>query len=152
MKSVQIYFPESDVSVAANLLVDEEPELCQQLWDAIETPSKMVIHHTISTGDVFVAFPRPPKHPPVTGTQAQPVGRNTNVLWSDLKCGDIFWRGWNIGVAYGKCTEPLNPGGCIAARVDEADLEQFHKACKNAWYHVYFLHQTPSIIVSRKEA
>lgn len=151
MKTIQINFPESDVTVTANLLVEREPELCQQLWDAIETPSRMVCHHTISTGDVFVAFPRPPKEPPVTGTQAKPVGRHTDFLWSDLQPGDIFWRGWNCGVAYGPCTEPMNPGGCLAAQVILEDMDRFVAACKNVWYTIYFHHQTPSIVISRKE-
>lgn len=151
MKTISIKFPESDVTVTAELLLDEEPELCSQMWDYLEEPKKMACHHTISTGDVFVAFPRPPKHPPVTGTQAQPVGRHTEVLWSDLQPGDVFWRGWNCGIAYGNCTEPLNPGGCIVAKVIDEDMEVFKKACKTVWYSIYFHHFTPSVVLARKE-
>lgn len=149
MKKIKISFPESNIEVTANLLLEEEPDLCRQLWDAIEEPSRMACHHTMSTGDVFVAFPRPPKHPPITGTQANPIGRKS-VLWSDLTAGQLFWRGWNIGVAYGECTEPLNPGGSVVAQVDEECMENFIEACKVVWNCSYFKHCLSSIVISRE--
>jgi hypothetical protein len=150
MKKLQLYFPGSDIKVTANLLWDQEPELCQQIWKAIASPSKMVCHHTISTGDVFVAFPRPPKDPPVTGTQANPIGKES-ILWSDLKAGDIFWRGWNVGIAYGKCTEPLNTGGALVGKVEEDDLPIFKAACEVVWDAYYYKHCICCVVLSRKE-
>ncbi|NLC10931.1 MAG: DUF3830 family protein [Firmicutes bacterium] len=149
MKKISIYFPESNITVRASLLEEEEPELCQLLWEAVKEPLRMACHHTMSTGDVFVAFPRPPKHPPQTGTQAKPLGRK-NVLWSDLQVGQLFWRGWNMGVAYGKCTEPLNPGGSVVAQVDEEDLDAFVEACQEVWNCCYFKHCLATIVVKRE--
>jgi len=150
MKKIEVYFPESDIAVTAALLESEEPELCQQLWTAVKEPLRMACHHTMSTGDVFVAFPRPPKHPPQIGTQANPIGRK-EVLWSDLQVGQLFWRGWNMGVAYGKCTEPLNPGGSVVAQIDVKDVDDFIKACKEVWNCSYFKHCISSIVIRRKE-
>ena len=150
MKKIEVYFPQSDISVTADLLEEREPELCCQLWDAVKEPSLMACHHTMSTGDVFVAFPCPPEHPPQIGTQANPVGRY-GVLWSELEAGQLFWRGWNMGVAYGKCTEPLNPGGSVVAQVIEADMDDFIKACKEVWNCSYIKHCISTISIKRKD-
>lgn len=150
MREINVYFPESDITVTASLYEEQEPELCKQVWEYVKEPVRMACHHTMSTGDVFVAFPRPPKHPPVTGTQANPIGR-VETLWSEMEVGEIFWRGWNCGICYGKCTEPLNPGGSVVAKVNEEDIDKFVAACKEVWNCSYFKHCISSVVLSRKE-
>lgn len=52
-KMILIEFPLRKTGIPATLLVQEEPEMCQTLWDLLGQPMKMICHHTLSTGDYF---------------------------------------------------------------------------------------------------
>jgi hypothetical protein len=51
-KMILIEFPFRKTEIPATLLVQEEPEMCQTVWDLLGQPMKMICPHTLSTGQV----------------------------------------------------------------------------------------------------
>ena len=68
---IEIEWPEMQVSVRASLLEEEEPELCEILWENLES-AEAVLRHPVLTGEEFSGESRPPRHPVQSGTQASP--------------------------------------------------------------------------------
>jgi hypothetical protein len=79
-RKIMIEFPDIKSKFSATLLDEEEPELCEKFWQVLETPLKMICHHTLSTGDLFEGYGRPPIHPVEVGSQANPIGRKQWLL------------------------------------------------------------------------
>jgi hypothetical protein len=150
-KKILIEFPDVDIMCSATLLDEEEPELCDRFWKALEKPLKMICQNTLSTGDYFVALPRPPKHPLKVGSQANPIGRK-RWLVSQLDPGMLVYSGCAMRVAYGPhVTEPLLAPGSVIAKVDEESIDDFLKAGKSVWNAQYMTHRLVTITFKRKE-
>ena len=150
-RKIILEFPDADIEVSATVLDQEEPDLCDTFWKNLETPLKMACQNTLSTGDLFLGWPRPPKHPVKVGTQANPIGRKGWLL-TRLDPGMIIYSGVQLFVAYGPdITEPLLAGGSVVAMVDKEDLYNLMKAGKSVWNAQYMRHRLVTMTVRRKE-
>ncbi|HYC20239.1 MAG TPA: hypothetical protein VEF35_06430 [Candidatus Bathyarchaeia archaeon] len=151
-KMILIEFPFRKTGIPATLLIKEEPEMCQILWDLLGQPMKMICHHTLSTGDFFHGCGRPPKHPIVIGSQATPLGKKL-LLLSQLKPGSIVYMGGHdIAIAYGPdMTEPLVARGPAVARVSKAFLEELYEAGRKIWNAQFITHQLQTITLKRQD-
>ena len=76
MKRITLEFPNGTV-VRAVLLEEEEPELCENLWEFAKEEQSLICHNTLSTGNSFVAFRRPSRSPNTESHLANPIGRKT---------------------------------------------------------------------------
>ena len=150
-RKIEIEFPEAEIKVYATLRDNEEPEMCDRLWEILEKPVRMANAHTVSTGCFFDARPRPPKHAVKVGTQAKNIGRKKS-LYCDLEPGTVLYSGYEIGICYGDhITEPLTTSGTFVAEVDKENMDDLYKAGKFVWNAQYFTHLLTTTIVSRKE-
>ena len=150
-RKIMIEFPDADIEISATLLDQEEPELCDTFWKSLETPLKMACQNTLATGDLFLGWPRPPRHPVKDGTQANPIGKKRWLL-TRLDPGMIIYSGVQLFVAYGPhITEPLLAGGSVVAMVDKEDLDNLMKAGKSVWNAQYMRHRLVTMTVRRKE-
>ena len=151
-KCILMQVPGLEREVSANLLVDEEPEMCELLWSVLEKPMKMICHHTLSTGDYFQACGRPPMHPVTVGSQASPIGKE-RMLLCRLESGSILYvGGHDIAVAYGPTnTEPLMARGPVVAKAPSDKLEDIWKAGRVVWHAQYMTHELVTITVRREE-
>lgn len=151
-KMILIKFPFRKTGIPATLLIHEEPEMCQIVWDLLGQPMKMICHHTLSTGDYFHGCGRPPKHPIAIGSQATPLGRK-QLLLSQLKPGSIVYSGGHdIAIAYGSdLTEPLMARGPVVARVSKDFLGALYVAGREIWNAQFITHQLQTITLKRKD-
>ena len=62
-KYIEVEIPEAKITVTALLNEAEEPEMCERFWELLKEPLKGMNCHTLSTGCLFDARPRPPRHP-----------------------------------------------------------------------------------------
>lgn len=151
-KLIEIEFPEIQVSVRASLLEEEEPELCEILWENLENPLKLFCRHPVSTGEEFSGESRPPRHPVQSGTQAQPLGRK-RWLFSRIPPGSvvyaIFGGYGGLSLVYGPCTEPLSARGSVVGKVVEEDIGNMLKAGRAVWDAQYMTHR-PIFMVARR--
>ncbi|MBX3598575.1 MAG: hypothetical protein KF874_13475 [Rhizobiaceae bacterium] len=155
VKRILIEWEGFDKKVPAVLLEDEEPEICKEVWEALETSWKMWPWHTTSTGDFYSAQARPPRHPVALGSQATPrMGKGGRPLFlCDLKPGSLAYPGGlQISFAYGDDnTEPLPAKGPVFARVPDEYLKDFYEAGRHVWNAQYRTHKLVTINVSREE-
>jgi len=151
-KMILIEFPLRKTGISATLLIQEEPEMCQTLWDLLGQPMKMICHHTLSTGEYFHGCGRPPKHPVAIGSQATPLGKN-RLLLSQLKPGSIVYSGGHdIAIAYGPdLTEPLVAKGPVVARVSKDALGELYEAGRGIWNAQFITHHLQTITLKRKD-
>ncbi len=150
-RKIEFYFPEMEKRILATLCDEEEPELCDLLWENIAQPLKATCHNTLCTGDLMVVYPRPPKEPTKVGSQAHPVGRKL-VRFDDLDQGMIVYGGAKIYVAYGDhLTEPVSSSGSVVAKVDDEYRKEIYHAGKSVWNAHQISHQFVTMIVRRKE-
>jgi hypothetical protein len=151
-KMILIVFPFRKTGIPAILLIKEEPEMCQTVWDLLGQPMKMICHHTLSTGDYFHGCGRPPKHPIAIGSQAAPLGKK-RLLLSQLKLGSIVYSGGHdIAIAYGPdLTEPLVARGPVVARVSNDFLGELYEAGRGVWNAQFITHQLQTITLKRKD-
>jgi len=149
-KMIVIEFPFEKTGIPATFLSQDEPEMCQTLWDLLDQPMKMICHHTLSTGDYFHGCGRPPKHPIAIGSQCDPLGRK-RLLLSRLKPGSVVYSGGHdIAIAYGPdMTEPLVAKGPVVAKVSEESLGQLYEAGKRIWNAQFITHQLQTITLRR---
>ncbi len=152
-KTILVEFPYRKTGIPATLLVEEEPEMCQTLWNLLEQPLKMICQHTLSTGDYMQGCGRPPRHPIAVGSQATPLGRK-RLLLSKLEPGSILYSGGHdIAIAYGPdVTEPLVARGPVVARVDEQFLGEIYEAGRKVWNAQFITHKLMTMTLKRKEA
>jgi hypothetical protein len=152
VKTILIEFPFKKTGISATLLIEEEPEMCQTVWDLLGQPMKMICHHTLSTGDYFHGCGRPPKRPVAIGSQATPLGKR-RLLLSQLKPGSIVYSGGHdIAIAYGPdMTEPLVARGPVVARVSEDLLGELYEAGRKIWNAQFITHQLQTITLKRKD-
>jgi len=151
-KTIEIEFPFRKIGVPATLLIQDEPEICQTLWNLLGQPMKMICHHTLSTGDFFHGCGRPPKHPIAIGSQATPLGKR-RLLLSQLKPGSVVYMGGHdIAIAYGPdMTEPLVARGPVVARVSEEFLGELYEVGRKIWNAQFITHQLQTITLKRKD-
>jgi len=147
MKRICLEFP-NKMQIHATLLEEEEPELCESLWDFIEEEQHFICHNTLSTGYSFAAFPRPTRSPNTDSHLANPIGRN-KIGYTKLKCGDLIWSGSKLYVVYGTCTEP-SIAGAVTAIVDSEELDALVAAGLNVWDHTYYYHKLAVLKVRRE--
>lgn len=150
MRKVEFYFHNSDITVTGKVLEEKLPQIADEMWDFIETPRKCYAHHTLSTGGDIVLKPVPTYEPVKIGNQSNPLGGDIP-YFTDMKPGQINWRGSTWGVIYDKCTEPLNSGGPVMIEIEEENLESFCKACYDLWRQTSLYHNVGIVTVSRKE-
>lgn len=152
MRKVKMTFPNGFVARAIVNDV-EEPKAGDSLWEAVEKPLKIACHNTVSTGRGFLGFPRAPREPRKLEYQGETVYTGKNVkLLTDAVAGELYIRDvWSYFFIWGDCTEPLNPGGPLAARVVPEDLDGYIKACHDVWMHTYFYHKLAVIVMEREE-
>ncbi len=151
-KTIEIEFPFRKIGIPATLLIQDEPEICQTLWNLLGQPMKMICHHTLSTGDFFHGCGRPPKHPIAIGSQTTPLGKK-RLLLSQLKPGSVVYMGGHdIAIAYGPdMTEPLVARGPVVARVSEEFLGELYEAGRKIWNAQFITHQLQTITLKRKD-
>jgi hypothetical protein len=151
-KTILIDFPFKTTQIPATLLFEEEPEMCQTVWDLLGQPMKMICHHTLSTGDFFHGCGRPPKHPMAIGSQATPLGKK-RLLLSQLKPGCIVYMGGHdVAIAYGPdVTEPLVARGPVVARVSRDLLGELYEAGRKVWHAQFITHQLQTMTLKRQE-
>ena len=146
MKEIKITFTNGAV-ISAGVRESEEPELAESMQRFFEEPKKLICHNTLSTGDSFAAFPRPPKSPVKAGHLGKTIGRN-RLHYTELKAGDLIWSGTKLYVCYGKCTEP-GLIGAVVAQVKQEEIPEFVRACNDVRNHTYFYHKMAVITVER---
>lgn len=150
MSTIKITFP-NGFTANAKLREKEEPECVAAALEFLKDgPCKCVNYHTVSTGDLFGVFPRPPRHPVPAGSQVNYVGSESKMIY-DLLPGDISWQGFNFVFNYGPCTEPVYLGGPVIAVVDEDDLPGWIEACRDCWFHQYIYHKVVIITIEKGE-
>lgn len=150
MREVQIYFHNSKITVTGKILDQDNPELADEMWDFIEKPQKCYTHHTISTGGDIVFKPLPPYEPVKIGNQSNPRGKAIP-FFTDMKPGQINWRGSSWGVVYDKCTEPMTSSGPVLIEILPECMEEFYNGCYDLWHQTSLYHNVGLATVSRKE-
>lgn len=149
---IEIEFPESNIIVTAQLNEKEEPEMCERFWRLLDKPLKTMNCHTLSSGCLFDARPRPPKHPVKIGFQASNLAL-VKRLYSELTPGMVLYSGYEITTCYGEhITEPLLTSGSYIAQVIEQDLKKYYDAGKYIWIAQSFEHIPTMTIFHRKGA
>lgn len=146
MKEIKITFPTGEL-IRAAVQEQAEPELSESLWAFFDTPKQLICHNTLSTGDSFASFPRPPRSPVRAGHLGKTIGRN-RIHYTELKPGNLIWSGTKLYVCYGRCTEP-GLIGAIVAQVRPEDLPAFVKACTEVRNYTYLYHKMAVITVER---
>ena len=148
-KKIELEWPSEEIKVVATLLEEEEPELCDLLWENLEEPLKMFCRHPVSTGQEFSAAARPPRHPVKTGLV---LGR-TKRMFSEIKPGSINYsvHGGYGGLSYyyGPCTEPITVSGAVVGKVSEGEMPELIKAGMAVWNAYYMLHE-PILMYARR--
>ena len=149
VKSIIIDFPSIGLSVRAELWEEEEPELCETLWESIGSSVRMVCRHPVSTGQEFSAEARPPRHPVKSGFA---VGRK-RYLYTMVPLGGVVYAvtgGFGgLSLFYGRCTEPLQIRGSVIGQVVLSDMDKAAKAGKAVWDAQTQEHK-PMVIVVRR--
>jgi hypothetical protein len=152
-RKIEFELAEIGIKFYASMLFEEEPELCYALWKYLEQSVRLFCRHPVSTGEVFFAESRPPKHPVKTGTQAQPLGRK-KWLFTRIPPGSVVYSVFGgyggISLVYGPCTEPLPPGGSVVAEVNDDDMYKLIRAGRTVWTAQYFTH-SPMMMIARRE-
>jgi hypothetical protein len=148
-RKIVLEWPSIDTSVQAGLLENEEPELCDMLWDRLEEPLKMFCRHPVSTGEEFSAEARPPRNPVRTG---ESVGRHRR-MFCEIPPGSINYSvvgGYGgLSCYYGTCSEPITVKGAVVAIVVHVDMPNLVKAGREVWDAYYTKHE-PIIMVARR--
>ena len=142
--------------VPVELLDEDEPKVCEEIWQATESPLRMWTWHTTSTGDLYSSQARPLRHPVPLGTQAEPtLGKQGRpLLLCELEPGTIFYPGGLFFCfAYGPDnTEPLPARGPVFARTPQEHLKAFYDAGRHVWNAQYRTHRLVTLTVSREGA
>ena len=150
-RHIWLEWPSEGIKVNAKLLEDEEPELCDILWENFKDPVKMFCRHPVSTGEEFSAEARPSRHPVKTGTT---LGRNKR-MFCDIPPGSInyavFGGYGGLSCYYGPCTEPIEVRGAVVAMVPEEQMSELIKAGRAVWNAYYMTHEPITMTVGRVE-
>lgn len=151
-RKIMIEFSDIKIKFPATLRDKEEPELCEEFWQILETTLKMICHHTLSTGDLFEGYGRPPIHSIQSGSQANPIGRKQWLL-SRLDPGMLMYcGGLELDFAYGPhITEPLVSSGAWIAKIEKEHLDDLMKAGMSIWNAQYMTHHLVTMVVKREE-
>ena len=151
-KFIEIEFPESGITVTAKLNEAEEPEMCERFWNLLKEPLRTMNCHTLSTGCLFDARPRPPRHPVKIGFQASNLSK-VKRLYSELTPGMLLYSGYEVTTCYGAhVTEPLPTSGSYIAQVIDEDLNKYYEEGKYVWDAQSYEHKPTMTIFRRKEA
>ncbi|MCW4051099.1 MAG: hypothetical protein NWE89_15350 [Candidatus Bathyarchaeota archaeon] len=148
-RKITLEWPSEEITIEATLLEDQEPELCDLLWENLEKPLKLFCRHPVSTGEEFSAAARPPRHPVKTGVA---LGRHKR-MFCEIAPGSINYsvHGGYGGLScyYGPCTEPITVSGAVVGKVVEEDIPLLRKAGKAVWNHYYMIHE-PILMTARR--
>lgn len=148
-RKIELEWPSISITVTVILLDEEEPELCNLLWENLKNPMKLFCRHPVSTGQEFSAAARPPKHPVRTGVI---LGRNKR-MFCEIPPGSINYsvHGGYGGLScyYGPCTEPITVSGAVVGKVSSDKLQLLRKAGLEVWNH-YYLKHTPITMIARR--
>jgi hypothetical protein len=148
-RKIELEWPSESITVTATLFEEEEPELCNLLWESIEKSVKLFCRHPVSTGEEFSAAARPPRHTVKTGVM---MGRNKR-MFCEIPLGSINYsvHGGYGGLScyYGPCTEPITVSGAVVGRVSPNQLRLLRKAGVAVWNH-YYLKHTPITMIARR--
>lgn len=119
---IMIEWPEIGQSVKGTLYYEENPELCQEIWDAL--PMESIQNHASSSGASMFAWV-----PLVSHAKVQ-----TKINIKDAPIGSIrylFTTGNKISIQYGLCTEDkLAPK---LGQVDAADVNKLPDIGAKIW-------------------
>lgn len=140
MKNILITFPAGQV-VKASLLVEQEPQLTNDLLGKLATPIELVCNHAVSAGKIFDAYMRPAKEP------VPAVQGNCPVAYADLSAGDLLWDGEKLSVVYGDVMQP-GTAGCVIGKTEVT--ADFEKACMGIWYDIYREHNISVITIAEE--
>lgn len=148
-RAIELEWPSEGIKVTATLLEEEEPELCELLWENLENPLKLFCRHPVSTGEEFSAASRPPRHPVKTGVS---LGRYKR-MFCEIPPGSINYsvHGGYGGIScyYGPCTEPILVSGAVVAKVSQNQIPELRKSGEAVWNH-YFMTHTPITMIARR--
>jgi hypothetical protein len=153
LRVVQLEWPEIGARVSFALMWEQEPTLCEILWNNVSTARlKMACRHTLSTGEMFCGGERPPRNRVDTGTQANPFGR-VKVKPNQIEPGSITYSvhgGYGgLSVWYGRSTETLFAPGCVVGRVGKDQTGDLLRAGKYVWEAQYLTHRLATMYASR---
>jgi hypothetical protein len=148
-RKIILEWPSIPIALTVTLLDEEEPELCQILWENLKEPLKLFCRHPVSTGEEFSAAARPPRHPVMTGVT---LGRNKR-MFCEISPGSVNYsvHGGYGGLScyYGPCTEPLTVRGAVVGKVNPDELPLLKRASREVWNHYYNKH-TPITMIARR--
>lgn len=128
-RKIYIQLVGENICVAANILDDENKDLCDQLWDCL--PTKTLLMHTFVSGsNLYARFPQPKI------TQAKNI-KLKGRLGSDA--GSIFFGSTGLGgdifIKYGQDSE--DHAYPLVAKVIEEDLDKLKKIGRLCWESNY---------------
>ena len=150
---VYLEWPDLGVKVPVPLMFEQEPLLCEILWNTVKNRLMMACRHTLSTGEMFCAGERPPRNRVNTGTQANPLGR-VKVKPNEIEPGSITYSvhgGYGgLSVWYGRSTETLFAPGCLVGRVNEDQMADLIRAGKFVWEAQYLTHHLAVMYAGRE--
>jgi hypothetical protein len=150
-RKITLEWPSIPITITATLLDEEEPELCQILWENLKEPLKLFCRHPVSTGEEFSAAARPPRHPVMTGVT---LGHNKR-MFCDIPPGSINYsvHGGYGGIScyYGSCTEPITVSGAVVGKVSPEELPLLRRAGQEVWNHYYKKHTPITMIAGRAQ-
>ena len=150
MSKIKVTYP-NGAEIYATVREKEEPELSKAMLDQLAGgPVSCACYHTLSSGNFYIAFPRPPKHPIPSGNQVDVIGKENKMI-CDLEVGDISNAGFNWTFTWGFCSEAVPIGGPVVAKVDPEYMDDFLKASRDVWYHDYLYHKLAVLTVEKVE-
>jgi hypothetical protein len=118
--SMRMSWPALDASVRVELLFDQAPTICKEMWGSL--PFSSIQGHALITGDMMFATV------PVTC-----LVRENVTLFTKMPLGGCFFgrNSQNLGVIYGPTTEP--EGHSIWGQVVEEDIGTLKRVGNAVW-------------------
>ena len=146
MRRICIEFPESGRKAFAVLAQSDDVVLEDNLWDYLKKygPSRMICHHTGSTGGLIDCFPVPREEYPIIPAK--------HPFWlCEGSAGQIGWNGNHMLLLHKTLTEPLRVGHGIVAQIEPQSMDAYMDGCEGVWKHCFLYHKLATVVVSAVE-
>lgn len=136
----EIEWPDFNVTVIVELLVGENPKLCEELWQAL--PFNTIFMHTISSGELFkVPIPLTISNAPAEKLVLLPEEPPGSVTLSA--------NGVHLFVKYGTVVEPFRVPRI--AWIPEGELEKFRNLAIEKLRDAYFFTKETNVATMRRK-
>lgn len=134
MRKVYFEFSSTGIKVPATVVegaTGNDKLIVDKFWAKAQAGEKFAIAYTLIAGHCFLATCKPgPEYPYITP--------DTMLSIFDAEAGQVHFDGQKLRCTYGSCTEPLPVPYALSARVDSEYLDDWVKACEDAWYNCFF--------------